>query len=160
MSDISKPTPDFTTQDINNQPLALSSFLGKNEVLLYFWGSRNPVSRKNIPLLKEVYQKYHSKGLEIICISTEFNKTEWAKAVNQDSLGMFHNLITSSQFVQFKPLPVNMFENYSVQEIPYDSHRLPVEILIDKNDRIIGRWKEDFQRLSAKLANVYKEIKK
>jgi peroxiredoxin len=159
LSDIGKPAPDFSTQDINNQSLKLSSFQGKNEVLLYFWGSRNPLSRKNIPLLKEVHQKYHSKGLEIICVSTEFHKTEWTKAVTQDSLEMFHNVITSSKFVQFKPLPVNLFENYGVQEIPYDLHRLPVEILIDKTGRIIGRWKEDFQRLNAKLAEVYNEIK-
>jgi len=160
LSDIGKPAPDFTTQDLNNKPLTLSSFLGKSHVLVYFWGSRNPVSRKNIPLLKEVYQKYHAKGLEIICVSTEFNKTEWTKAVTHDSLEIFHNLISSSQFMQYKPLPVNMFENYNVPEIPYDSHRLPVEILIDKSGRIIGRWKEDFQGLNAKLADIYKENKK
>ena len=49
--------PDFTLNDINGKPLALSSLRGKY-VVIDFWGSWCGWCIKGIPKMKEYYAKY------------------------------------------------------------------------------------------------------
>ena len=51
------PAPDFTLNDINGKPLALSSLRGK-WVIIDFWGSWCKWCIKGIPDMKEYYTKY------------------------------------------------------------------------------------------------------
>jgi thiol-disulfide isomerase/thioredoxin len=60
---------DFKAVDLNDQTVSLSQFKGKNVVLLDFWASTCPPCRNQIPHFKQIYKKYHPKGLEIIAIA-------------------------------------------------------------------------------------------
>lgn len=63
-------TPDFTVTDINGKTISLSHYKGK-VLFLNFWASWCPPCRAEIPEFVDVYQKYKSKGLEILGISLD-----------------------------------------------------------------------------------------
>ena len=134
--------PDFKTTDLNNKTLTLSQFQGKNEVLLVFWASYCVPCRASFPHLKEIYKKYHSKGLEIILVSVDNNKEAWIEAVNQESIGMWHQIHYSGSFDKNKRILGNIRENYYVFGIP-------AELLIDKTGKIIARYRGVDEKLAA-----------
>jgi len=111
---------DFTANDIRGQAISLSHFKGKY-VLLDFWASWCVPCRQALPELKEVYNKYHSKGLEIITISIDKNTKKWEQAVQKEKIDDWYNLITNDEIKR-------MFEAI---------HLIPAQILIDPNGIIV-----------------------
>jgi peroxiredoxin len=63
--------PDFTTVDIDGNQLVLSGFLGKEAVLLNFWGLRCGACIEEIPHLNTIYGKYRDKGLAVLGVDTD-----------------------------------------------------------------------------------------
>ena len=63
-----KPAPDFTAKDINGKPFTLSSLKGK-VVIIDFWASWCVPCRKSNPHMRELYNKYHKKGLDMVYVS-------------------------------------------------------------------------------------------
>lgn len=77
--------PDFTLEDINGNPVVMSEVKGKIKIL-DFWASWCGPCRLNNPALRKIYEEFHPKGLEIIGISLDNNKTSWKKAIEKDGL--------------------------------------------------------------------------
>lgn len=69
------PAPDFTLQDINGNPVTLSSFRGR-KVVLVFWASWCPDCRAEVPDLKALAAKANPEQVAFVSIS--FDKTEEA----------------------------------------------------------------------------------
>lgn len=82
------PAPDFTLNDINGKPLALSSLRGK-WVIIDFWGSWCKWCIKGIPDMKEYYAKYQDK-LEILGVDCNDTVEKWKGAVAQYELPWLH----------------------------------------------------------------------
>ena len=80
--------PDFTLNDINGKPLALSSLRGK-WVIIDFWGSWCKWCIKGIPDMKEYYAKYNDK-LEILGVDCNDTVEKWKNAVKQYELPWLH----------------------------------------------------------------------
>ena len=78
------PAPDFTLNDLNGQPLSLSSLRGKY-VVLDFWGSWCGWCIKGIPDMKKYYEKYKGK-LEILGIDCRDTEEKWKAAVEKHEL--------------------------------------------------------------------------
>ena len=76
--------PDFTLDDINGKPLALSSMRGKY-VIIDFWGSWCPWCIKGFPGLKASYAKYKEK-LEILGVDCRDTEEKWKAAVEEYAL--------------------------------------------------------------------------
>lgn len=72
--------PAFTLKDLAGQEVSLSDFKGK-WVVLDFWGGWCKWCVKGIPEMKEIYRKYHDKGLEIIGIDCNEPEENWRAAV-------------------------------------------------------------------------------
>lgn len=118
--------PAFQTRDVNDKPVALSDFRNRY-VLLDFWASWCVPCRKAIPALKQAYAKYHSKGLEIIAISSDKNIDQWKKAIRVDRTGNWVQLRSSGEMEAiFKPIQT-----------------IPQQILLDRQGKIIWSGLDD-----------------
>ncbi|HEY9258737.1 TlpA disulfide reductase family protein [Chitinophaga sp.] len=148
------PATPFSTTDINGQPIRLSDYKGKY-VLLDFWASWCVPCRKGNPHLKELYATYQPKGLEIIGVaSDDSSKDAWKKAVTQDGIGIWRQVLTGQEMdkvMKQLPNPKDIGENYGIQT-------LPTKVLIDPKGNIIGRYGADGsndEEMNKKLKEIF-----
>jgi thiol-disulfide isomerase/thioredoxin len=142
---------DFKAIDVNNQTLTLSQFKNKNIVLLDFWASWCIPCRESMPHLKTLYNKYHSKGLEIIGIaSMDKNRQTWESAIKEDSTFMWYHIATF--FQNGETINEDVTFDYPVGPIPRT-------ILIYKDGKVLGNWvgnrKENEISLDNKLEMLF-----
>lgn len=83
-TEVRKPAPQFTLNDINGAPLSLSDLKG-NWVILDFWGSWCPWCIKGFPALKEAYKEYDGKVV-IVGIDCRDTQEVWKEAVRTHEL--------------------------------------------------------------------------
>ena len=84
----SQMAPDFTLNDINGKPQALSSLRGK-WVIIDFWGSWCGWCIKGMPKMKEYYAKYDGK-LEILGVDCNDTVEKWKAAVAKHEIPWLH----------------------------------------------------------------------
>lgn len=144
--------PYLLGTSIDGEKVSLSTFRGKKFVLLDFWASWCAPCRQMIPHLKNLYQKYHSKGLEIISISSSLadDKNNWEKAVEKEGMQSWINLFSGSSH-----------SNGVDPGIKYGVTEIPTAILINKQGNIIGRYvgysKDDAPSdLNKKLIEIFR----
>jgi len=133
---VGKVATDFQTLDSEGKEVILSSFKDKSYVLLDFWASWCGPCLKGMPHVKRLFEQYHSKGFEVICISVDRNKAEWLEAINKHQLEGFKHVSFTNDFEKMLNGYVN--ENDISEKYPYDG--VPKYILIDKAGKIIGKW--------------------
>ncbi len=61
------PIP-FESDDIDGKPVKLSDYAGK-VLLIDFWATWCPPCRAELPNVKDVYERYHKNGFEIVSVS-------------------------------------------------------------------------------------------
>jgi peroxiredoxin len=153
---IGAQAPDFKATDIKQQIVTLSQFKDKSVVLLDFWASWCVPCRESIPQLKKVYQKYHSKGFEVIAVSMDLDKKAWIEAVKQDSTDMWYHIPIAEKYAEGPSHMTNddIYQNYFVQAIP-------VQLLIDKNGKVIyrqmGYSKENEESLDSLISGLFND---
>src|SRR5438445_9296145 len=80
---------DFTQNDINGNPVSLSSFKGKY-VLVDFWASWCRPCRAENPNVVKAYNKFKNKNFTILSVSLDQDKNAWIKAIERDGLKWNH----------------------------------------------------------------------
>lgn len=120
--------PHFSTKDINGLNISISQLKGKY-VLLDFWASWCIPCREAIPHLKEVFSTYSNKEFEIVSISTDKKKEKWEKAVHDEKIENWINLLQNAEIE-------NIFQGVTI---------LPTQILLDPQGKIIWSSLEDNQ---------------
>src|ERR1700742_3004643 len=63
--EVGQPAPALVVQELNGQQFDLAAERGK-VVMVNFWATWCPPCRKEMPMLNDFYQRYHSEGLELI----------------------------------------------------------------------------------------------
>lgn len=148
--------PEFKAIDMNGATISYSDFKGKNIVVMDFWASWCGPCRKEFPHLKKLYEKYHSKGLEIIAVSTDWKKEAWISAIKEDSTENWHHVPVAARYAEGPAFLTadDIYSNYFVQAIP-------VQLLIDKDGKIVGRWggysEENQRELEDKLDELFRK---
>ena len=116
---------DLVMKDMNDKEIKLSQFAGKgNYVFVDFWASWCGPCRAEMPNVVEAYNKYHSKGLEIVGVSFDQKKDAWTAMVKK--LGM--------EWPQMSDLKGWQCEAGKV----YGIRSIPSNILLDKDGKIIA----------------------
>jgi len=146
---VGKPAIPFAQVGMDGAIVDIAAFKGK-VVLIDFWGSWCVPCRMSHPALKKLYDKYKSKGFEIIGISNELaNSTRdqkkqdiaWRKAIKEDGLMWPQILYDPAIFDLVKEFDINGY---------------PTKFLIDQDGkfvmRILGNSDKLHADLEAKLA--------
>lgn len=83
-----KTMDDFTFTDHNTgKKTSLKAVLKNSKyVLLDFWASWCRPCRAEIPNVKANYEKYHTKGFDVVSISADAKESEWLKALEQEKM--------------------------------------------------------------------------
>lgn len=63
----------FTAMDIDGAQRQATQWVGKQPLVINFWGTWCPPCRKEIPDLVRFYDEYKSKGLEIVSLAVNDN---------------------------------------------------------------------------------------
>ena len=115
--EFSFPTPD------GKKKLGPQDFKGKI-LVLDFWASWCGPCRAENPNVKKVYEKYKSKGLEIIGVSLDVKVDAWRKAIETDGLPWLH----MSDLKGWNSIVTDV----------YQIHGIPMLFVLDENNRIVG----------------------
>jgi peroxiredoxin len=108
--------------------------------------------------MKTLYEKHHSEGLEIICISVDIHKNEWVATVEELIIDEWYN-IWAAQNYEDEAGPFTKNDGYS----NFYFGAIPQTLLIDRDGIIIGSWiestpenEESLDRLLVEKLNQYK----
>jgi peroxiredoxin len=122
---VGQKAPDFTLNDVNGNPVALSSKIGARLLLIDFWAAWcNPCRQEN-PNVVKVYKEFHKKGFDIFGVSLDNTREDWVKAIASDKL-------TWTQVSDLQRGNSAAAKLYSVNSIP-------ANFLLDETGKIIGR---------------------
>lgn len=132
--------PELTFPKPDGQPFSLSSLKGKY-VIIDFWASWCKPCRAESPNMVKLYNKFHSKGLEILGVSLDENKEQWIEAIKKDNLNW--NQVSDLSGWQSAAAKI-----YAVTSIPQT-------YLLDKEGKIIAKGLRS-DALTAKLDVILK----
>lgn len=151
------PAPNFTAKDINGKSFTLSSLKGK-VVIIDFWASWCGPCRKSNPHMRELYAKYHKKGLDMVYVADNDNSPEkWKQAVEKDQLvgDGFHHVLRGLKITD--PVKYTMDKTNDISD-KYAIHFLPTKYLIDKKGNIVCKIDEgEDAKLDAQIEKLLKD---
>lgn len=123
---VGKQFTDFTVPGIDGKEIKLSEIVKNNKLTLVdFWASWCGPCRAEMPMVTELYKKYHDKGLEILGVSFDEDETAWKNAVKEMNM-------TWPQGSELKSWNNEAAQIYGVQGIPYT-------LLINQEGTIIAK---------------------
>lgn len=136
---------ELNKKDINGNPVTLATLKGKY-VLLDFWGSWCGPCRQSHPHLIKLYEKFKSKGFEIVGIAQEQgdltqSKKSWTKAIEEDGIKWIQVLNNEG---------VEKFDAVKA----YGVTAFPTKILLDKEGKIVARYVGDSEEIDKKIAEL------
>lgn len=132
--------PEFTLARRDSSLVSLADYRGK-VVVLDFWASWCRPCRASFPWVREFYEEYREKGVEIIGVSIDENKASWEKALDEERL----------------PWPQVIDEIEKVRSRVgglYHVLAVPMFVVVDKEGKIVVRAHMEKKELSAVVEKV------
>jgi len=134
--------PDFVLLRRDSSKFDLSSTRGKY-MMIDFWASWCHPCRKAIPHWKQAYQKYHSKGFDIVSVSDDSRWKDWMKAMDQEKMPWQQ---VCDEF-PVKNMPARVGSLYMTTYIPF-------YVLLDKEGKILV-YSGNEQDIDNKLKEIF-----
>ena len=116
--------PEIILDDINGNPISLSSLRGRY-VLLDFWAAWCRPCREENPNILENYNKFKDQGFEVYQVSLDRNKEDWSRGIEQDNLPWIN--VSDLKYYQ------------SDAAVLYNINKIPSAFLLDPNGTIIAK---------------------
>jgi len=120
LAQTNEAAPEFSLADLNNNIVSLSSYKGKQGVLLFFWTTWCPFCREQLKVINNKYSRLSQKGLVVLGINSGEPAARVARFLKNYSLAY----------------PV-LLDDYSEVAIKYRLIGVPTYVLIDKQGNII-----------------------
>ncbi|NLZ19577.1 MAG: AhpC/TSA family protein [Bacteroidales bacterium] len=102
---------DMEYPDMDNNRVSLSSVVdnpANRYVILDFWATWCAPCVKSIPTLKEIYAKYHDKGVEIYSVSQDSKAKEWKSFVAENEMTWINVIANGGK----------VYRDYGIKYIP------------------------------------------
>ena len=142
---------DFHIKDTSGNIIALDEFEGKY-LLIDFWASWCGPCKASIPVLHSIYNKYHSKGLQMLSISMDTNPGEWKKGIDDGNM----------VWRQGSDLKGYFAKGNSIQGT-YDIFSVPQFLLISKDRKVLFRYfgfgRPTEERITHELDKIFADKK-
>ena len=110
--------PNFTLKSATGANLRLSEFRGE-VVMINFWATWCGPCRQEMPVLQELYSRYHDVGFELLGISIDGN--------NANAKNMAKRLKVK--------YPILFDSEKNVSEL-YDVDAMPTTVMVDRDGRV------------------------
>ena len=107
---------DLEYADVTGKPVSLSSVVNNPQnrfVLLDFWATWCEPCKGYLPQMKEVYAKYHAKGLEIYSVSIDSSEKKWKSFLEENGMDWISVLDDKGGRKTSQ-----VWENYAISLIP------------------------------------------
>jgi len=114
--------PQFTAKDIDGNSRNSDTWVGKQPVVINFWGTWCPPCRREIPDLVKLYDEYHDKGIEIVGLAVK-DTPEKVRAFSEKN-GMKWVMLLSDY---------NVASKFRISSVP-------TTIFVDRNGKIVQRF--------------------
>ena len=132
--------PEFTLARRDSSLVSLADYRGK-VVVLDFWASWCRPCRASFPWVREFYEEYREKVVEIIGLSIDENKASWEKALDEERLPW--------------PQVIDEIEKgRSRVGGLYHVLAVPMFVVVDKEGKIVVRAHMEKKELSAVVEKV------
>lgn len=118
---VGQPAPDFSLNDLSNQPVSLSSFRGKKVLVLDFWATWCGPCRMAMPGLQELQDEFKDRGFQVMSID-QGERADQVRVFIERKKYSFHVVLDSDGAVG---------DEYGVRGIP-------TLVLVDKKGTV--RW--------------------
>lgn len=113
-------------RDPEGNPVRLSGLIKPGRAtLLIFWASWCAPCIQEIPFFKDLYKKYHAKGLDLVSISLDSTEKAWLNAVQKQAMEW-------PQMSELKGWNGTAPKDYGINSIPF-------VLLLDQNGCIVVR---------------------
>lgn len=139
--EIGSVAPDFKGATLNDDTLSLYGIKAKLK-LVDFWASWCGPCRQEMPNVYRIYKKYKAQGLEIIGVSLDTQKQDWAKTLTTDKM-------TWPNISDLKGWKSDIAALYFVRGIP-------CTLLLDADNRIVAKNLRG-RELEKKIAELLKD---
>jgi peroxiredoxin len=122
---VGQKAPDFTLNDVDGNPVALSSKIGSKLLLIDFWVAWCGPCRYENPNIVKVFKEFNKKGFDVFGVSLDSKKEDWVKAIAEDKL-------TWTQVS-------DLLRGNSAAAKLYGVNSIPSNFLLDETGTIIAR---------------------
>ncbi len=131
--------PDIMVTDAKGISYRPTQFHGKI-LLLYFWNVDCKDCNEEIPLLESLYEKYKSKGLELLSVSLDNDRGDWM------------NAITDKKLPGIQTNDIGLFKSTSAQTLLVST--TPYTFVIGKDGKIISK-KQTLKEVQRQLVKEF-----
>jgi len=138
------PAPAFTAVDVKGAKHSVPD--SKSRVtLLKFWASWCPYCRSDIPLMKEVFERYRDRGLQVLAVSVMERNPEQLKALLQQEQLPYPVIPTVGDGVSAEQAAIASLYQYQ---------GVPAYFVIDADGIIVKRFSGALSKRKADLEAV------